>query len=494
MKKFVAGMLCFCMMAAVATACNNTGDSNGDGGTTTTTSGDSGNGGSGDTTTNPDDAGKTVINLYAFTEEVPMMCQCFLDTHPDFAAQYTINKTVVPTTEGQYQPALDQALLNGGADAPDMYVCEEAFIIKYTQGDMASYAAPYEDLGIDVDAKIEEAQIAQYTVDCGTNPDGKVVALGYQTTGGAFIYRRSLANEVFGTDDPDAIAEQIGAGTNSWDAFWDTADELAANDIAIVSSIGDMWNVVKHQPGTSAWVVDGALNIDPNRESFLDIAKTLIDEGYCNDSSAWQDSWFADMQGIGEKPVFGFFGPAWLVNYTIAPHSGGEAAPADGDFTQGNTYGDWAVCESPVGFFWGGSWVLCNNNSDKKEAVGQIIEWITLDCSNTGLQYYWANGMINTDAYADDGVMPEGTYTSDSVASAVVMDMSDGSSDFLGGQNMFEVFVPANTYASGEGMTQYDETINSEWQNQASYYAHGEKDRDAAIEDFQTYVSENLGL
>ncbi len=205
MKKFVAGMLCFCMMAAVATACGDTGSGNAGGETTAAQGGGTGNE-TDATTTNPEDAGKTVINLYAFTEEVPMMCQCFLDTHPDFAAQYTINKTVVPTTEGQYQPALDQALLNGGADAPDMYVCEEAFIIKYTQGDMASYAAPYEDLGIDVDAKIEEAQIAPYTVDCGTNPDGKVVALGYQTTGGAFIYRRSLATEVFGTDDPDAIA------------------------------------------------------------------------------------------------------------------------------------------------------------------------------------------------------------------------------------------------------------------------------------------------
>ena len=102
--------------------------------------------------------------------------------------------------------------------------------------------------------------------------------------------------------------------------------------------------------------------------------------------------------------------------------------------------------------------------------------------------------MISTDNYAEDGVMPEGTYTSDSVASAVVMGMSDGSSDFLGGQNMFDVFVPANEFASGEGMTQYDENINAEWQNQAGYYAHGEKDRDAAIEDFQTYVSENLGL
>jgi len=37
---------------------------------------------------------------------------------------------------------------------------------------MSSFAAPYEDLGIDVDAEIDAAQIAPYTVDIGTNPDG----------------------------------------------------------------------------------------------------------------------------------------------------------------------------------------------------------------------------------------------------------------------------------------------------------------------------------
>ena len=44
----------------------------------------------------------------------------------------------------------------------------------------------------------------------GTRPDdGAVVALGYQATGGAFIYRRSIAKDVFGTDDPAVVAEAI---------------------------------------------------------------------------------------------------------------------------------------------------------------------------------------------------------------------------------------------------------------------------------------------
>ena len=169
---------------------------------------------------------KKVINLYAFTEEVPNMIKKFKELHPDF--EYEINPTIIATTEGAYQPALDQALSSGGKDAPDIYLAEAAFIIKYAQGDASSYALPYEDLGIDVNGKIKEAEIAQYSVDLGTNPGGKVVGLGYQATGGAFIYRRSIAKDTFGTDDPAEISKIIGGGSGSWDKFFEAAETLKA--------------------------------------------------------------------------------------------------------------------------------------------------------------------------------------------------------------------------------------------------------------------------
>ena len=108
----------------------------------------------------PAASGDKVINIYTFTDEVPKMLDKYIASHPDFG--YTINATIIATTDGLYQPALDQALAAGGADAPDMYCCESAFVLKYTQGDMSSYAAAYKDLGIDVDNEIKAADIAQY--------------------------------------------------------------------------------------------------------------------------------------------------------------------------------------------------------------------------------------------------------------------------------------------------------------------------------------------
>ena len=82
----------------------------------------------------------------------------------------------------------------------------------------------------------------------------------------------------------------------------------------------------------------------------------------------------------------------------------------------------------------------------------------------------------------------------DCVASATVMEISDGTLDFLGGQNMFDVFGDANAYANGKNLTQYDETINSYWREQVRLYAAGEKDYDTAIADFKQNVADNLDV
>ena len=419
--------------------------------------------------------GPVTINLWSFTDEIPGMVDKYIASHPDCG--FTVNTTIIATTEGAYQPALDQALMSGGADAPDIYAAEAAFILKYSQGDMQQYAMPYKDLGIDIDAKIKAAEIAPYTVDIGSNTSGQVDALGYQTTGGCFIYRRSIAKKVFGTDDPKTINDIIGGGSGNWTAFNAAAAKLGDAGVAIVSGDGDIWHAYENS-SDKGWIVDGKLYIDPKREAFIDASKALTDNGWSNQTQDWTDAWFADMKDTGAKPVFGFFGPAWLINYTLAPNCGGSKVGE-------GTYGDWAVCNSPIGFFWGGTWVLANKNmpAAKKNAVKTLIEWITLDYSNDGLLYKWANGTLNG---------PNGTK--DTVSSGVVMAKSNGELPFLGGQNMFDYFVPANKYANGKNLTQYDETINSLWREQVRAYANGQKSRDAAIKDFKQNVADKLGV
>ena len=468
MKRFTALFLaCLLLMFMTITGCDKVNDNSSSSNITSSKSVDDAKNtvSVATVTNNPNDK---VINVYSFTEEVPMIITRYKELHPDFP--YEI-KYIYPG-ESSYPPFLDQALTTGGADAPDIYCVESAYALKYTQGDEYQYAAPYKDLGIDIDNLLKEADTAQYSVDIGTNSDGKLVGLSFQATGGAFIYRRSIAKSVWGTDKPAAIQDKIGPG---WDKFFAAAADLKAKGYGIVSGDGDIWHSIENS-SDKPWIVDGKLYIDPKREAFLDYSKKLKENGFDNNTQDWTDAWYADMKGAGKQQIFGFFGPAWLICYVMSNNSGGDKIGE-------GTYGDWAVCEPPVGFFWGGTWILANKNTKNKTAVGDIIKWITLDSSDTGLQYYWANGT----EYGTGGVK-------DSVTSGTVMKKSNGELDFLDGQNMFDIFYPAGKLATGKNMTLYDGTINSFWRDQVREYTEGNKTKKQAIEDFKKNVKNNLNI
>ncbi|WP_373232814.1 ABC transporter substrate-binding protein [Cohnella sp.] len=465
MKRFLTAATAIFLLASVLAACGGNSNSSNNAGASSSPS--TGGSSSSEPSGGDKPKEKVTINLWSFTDEIPNMTTKYLETHPD--ANVEFKTTIIATTDGAYQPALDQALAAGGKDAPDIFAAEAAFVLKYTQGDASDYTANYADLGL-TDDMVKEAGIAQYSVDIGSK-DGQLKALGYQATGGAFIYRRSLAQDTFGTDDPATIKNEIGPG---WDKFFEAAAKLKAKGYGIVSGDGDIWHPIENSSDVG-WLVDGKLHIDSKREQFLDLSKKLKDNGFHNDTQDWTEAWYADMSGTGKQPIFGFFGPAWLINYVM----NGQVK---------DTNGDWAATEPPTGFFWGGTWLLANKdvakNDAKKAAVADFIHWVTLDTSDTGLQNYWANG-----------TMKEGEQgTKDSVASAVVMSKSNGQIELLGGQNMFDVFVPANANASGKNLTPFDESINSIWRDQVREYTAGNKSREQAIADFKQRVKDELNI
>ena len=419
----------------------------------------------------------TKINVWSFTDEVPAMVEKYIAKHPDCG--FTADFTIISTQNGEYQPGLNEALEKGEVD---IYTAEQAFIITYTKGSMEKYAAPYKDFGIDIENKIKAAELAPYTVDIGSNSDGDVVGLGYQTTGGCFIYNRSAAKTVFGSDDPTNVQNEIGGGSGSWDKFWKAAKACGDNGVAIVSGDGDLWRAYAGCADKGWYDSYWNFYIDPKRENFLDASKKLTDNGWSNGTIDWSEDWFKDMKKEGPKPVLGFFGPAWFINYNLASNCG-------------DTYGDWAVCESPVGFNWGGTWILgskkATEDAAKKAAVKQILEWITLDTSNDGLMYQWATGTFKWSFQKGD---VKSAGVKDTVASAVVMKKANGELDLLDGQDMFPYFIKADQAVNSKLFTGMDDDINAIWRVQVRAYAAGEKTRTEAIADFKKIVSDRLGF
>ena len=234
--------------------------------------------------------GNEYINLWSFTNELPQMVELYVSMHPEFGERYTVLCTIVPTDGGAYQTELDNVLANGGDYAPDIYTVEAAFVYKYAKGSMSEYAATYESLGIDADSKVISAEIAPYSVDVGKR-NGEIVALGYQSTSGVMIYRASIAKEVFGTDDPSDIEIIFGGGTGGWDSFFSAAYTLNNSGYAVVSGPQDVWQICDSN-ASQPWLVDGKLTIAPERENYMDLAKSLYDNNLTNDTFTWSSEWY----------------------------------------------------------------------------------------------------------------------------------------------------------------------------------------------------------
>lgn len=413
--------------------------------------------------TTPD---KKVINVWSNSEYMSGILDKFKELHPDF--NYEINLTDLSFSDVDYPGVLDQALAAGGPEAPDLYSVEAPDVMRYTQGDAYSYAADYKALGMEIDTLLAEASIPKYFLELGTNPDGKLVSLSYQSTAAAFLYRRSIAKDVWGTEEPSVIRDIIGPG---WEKFFTAAEALKTKGYCICSGAGDIWQAVENS-ADQGWIVDKKLVIDPKREAYLELAGRLIENGYCNNHDPWQEAWYNDMKDAGQRKVFGYFGPSWLLNYIITRNCGGKAAGE-------GTYGDWAVCEPPAGFLEGGTFILANKDTEEKAAVGELIRWMTLDTSETGLQYLWANGKLRTNV-------------KDAVASAAVMKNSDGSQDIVGGQDIFDVYIPAGEYVKGTNLTPYDKAIEYYWLLQVREYTDGNKSKEQAISDFRKAVHDNI--
>lgn len=409
--------------------------------------------------------GPTTINLWTYTSDTHDMIDTFMSLNPDFAADYTVVITELSTYDDSYTDALNEALAAGGENAPDIYLLDSNFVCDYTQGFVSSYAAAYSDLGIDVESEIDAADISQYTVDVGTR-NGDVVALSYSDNTNVIIYNRTVANDVFGTDDPDQIEAILGGGTGSWDSFWAAAETCAQNGVSIISGYNDIFTPYLQSCG--GWIEDGSLNTDSGIYEFFDLAKDINDNNWSNETGMWYEEWYYDMAEAGDRPVLCFIGPTWLIEYVMAENSGVE-------------YGNWAVCQAPVGSFWGGTWVAANKDTDNADGVAQIIEWMTLDTSESGLQYLLANGL-----FSDSGIKS-------AVPSRTVMEASDGSMAYLGGQDPYPYILDTWDSIDGNSISEYDEDLNYYFTASVREYVDPSglyyNDLNGAISDFENSIS-----
>ena len=134
-----------------------------------------------------------------------------------------------------------------------------------------------------------------YVFDLGKDENGDVRALSWQTTPGGIYYKRSIAKEVLGTDDPDEIGEML----TSMDKVFEVSEKMKEKGYRMFPDEGSIrWFSQGDDP--QAWVNEkDELQLTDQKIEFLDYAKKLREESYTALAPEWSPSWFEAM----DKPI-----------------------------------------------------------------------------------------------------------------------------------------------------------------------------------------------
>ncbi|MFW5994775.1 MAG: ABC transporter substrate-binding protein, partial [Spirochaetia bacterium] len=206
----------------------------------------------------------------------------FEDRNPNV----TVEHTVVPTED--YMTRI-RPTLQSGQNAPGVFAGEAAFVKDLVESgfweplDKEPYVADTSDM-------------YPYVPEVGTDSDGVLRAVSWQTTPGATFYRRSIAEEYLGTDDP----EEVGEHFSDFDSMIELGRMLKEESDGEMHLLPEITaNLNWYLPAReNPWVDDeGVFRIDDQIVDHLELSRTLRQEGLESGREAWTPAWF---DGMGE--------------------------------------------------------------------------------------------------------------------------------------------------------------------------------------------------
>ena len=408
-----------------------------------------------------------VINIYSWNDEFRQRLEAVYPEVESTSKDGTVTTlkdgteihwVINPNQDGVYQQKLDEALMNqadaADDDKVDIFLSETDYVNKYTDKD-ADVAIPLKDLGIDPDKDLADQY--DFTKTTASDTDGVQRGSTWQCCPGTVVYRRDIAKDVFGTDDPEAVGEKL----KDWDTTKATAEELKAKGYYTFASYADTFRLYGNSIENS-WVEPGSttVKVDQKIMDWISDSKEWLDAGYLNKTvkGQWNDDWNKAMSA--DSKVFAFLFPAWGIDFTLKPNWDGED-------------GAWAVTNPPQEYNWGGSYIHAATGTDNMEHAKDIILAMTGD-KDTLLK-------ISQD-YADF------TNTKSGMQEAASDDAF--ASDFLGGQNPFEYFAPVAENIKIAPLSAYDQGCVELIQNAFSDYFQGNVEFDKAKTNFETAIME----
>lgn len=393
-------------------------------------------------------SGKLVV--WSFTNELGTIADMFMDANPGVEIEFV----EIPNQDEAYLSKVNQTL-RLGLKVPDVFTGELSYVTQFIE---AGYFANLSELGADEVAD----DMIQYALDLGRDPEGDIRAMSWQATPGALFYRRSIAKDVIGSDDPAEVSKY----TSSLEGFYELGamiNEKYNGEKTLIGGYNEMFFFVNNFRGQ--WIQNNKLVIDEAMLDYMEMAKKMRVEGLEKAAGQWSAPWFS---GMADGSVMTYVLPTWGLHYVLKPSAEPEANKGEVDFT-----GDWGLAAPPAPYFSGGTWAGVNENSKDKELAWQFVKYIT-----TNKDFL--------EAYAKK--------TGDFIGNERVVNQIKGdfSEPFLGGQNHYDFFAKEAEKIDVSNIGPYDLQINNAFGDAVSLYVDGDMPKEEAIQAFKEAVQEIL--
>ncbi len=388
------------------------------------------------------------ITIWSHTSQQPtFMIESFNEVYPNIK----VNFEIIPGSEHQQKI---QTAIATGVDVPDIFTTKTDFIKMIVDSDKYYdnlLAPPYNATNL-------VKNQAAYTVEVGSDTNGALKALTWQCPVGAIYYRRSLAKEYFGTDDPEEVSKLF----SSLDGILKVARDVNAKSggkvklFAGYDQLRGIYNSSLEQP----FVVDNTINLDPYLIEYFEMAKTFHDEKLDHQTLTSNSNLSALMEN-GETICL--ISATWALNFQIMP-------------VYPDTEGDWGLASPPVPFTMGGTWMGIYPKSKNKEAAYAFVNYVF---SNEDFLYKYATEL--------------GDYVSNTNVQQRIGNMTPEETKdlplfkFVDNQNVYSFFNEqlANGVRS-ELFSEYDFTITNAGVLNAAIdmYITGQKTLDEALDQY----------
>lgn len=317
----------------------------------------------------------------------------------DFNKAYPEIKIEFTTVTSADMPMKIQTALASDSDIPDVVWCEIS-----NRGKMMALEC-WEDLS-QAPYSLDQSQMLEYQIPVSETPSGKLVGIEVSTPVAGLAYKRDLAKEYLGTDDPEELAKKI----QTWDDMIEVGKDVlekSGGKVKLFTSASEPFSIIRGQ-NQEPYLAENKLNLKASLGDALDTVITMQKAGIVDtieDGTPAQDAAIA-----GENHIF-FGCPTWAPTWML------KAKDPDGS-------GNWGLMLPPGGGYMNGGTVVCiPQKAQDKEAAFAYINWC----------YFTKEGAVSNRDHLDYMSAYKPVYEDKEFYSV--------EDDFFAGQNVLQTFA-----------------------------------------------------